>query len=120
MKEAGGTLGSGAVVVMNTTVSMAHVLEVIARFFAEESCGQCFVCRYGTRQLEYMANRIAVGGGRSDYIDLIRETAEVMYHSSLCPFGQSVLLPVGTLLDAFGDELRAHIGQQNYVREVST
>jgi NADH:ubiquinone oxidoreductase subunit F (NADH-binding) len=119
MKKIGGTLGSGAVVVMNTTVNMAHVLEVIMRFFSEESCGQCFVCRYGTRQLEHMANRIASGGGRREYLDLIRETVEVMYHSSLCPFGQSVILPATTLLDAFEDELRAYIRQQDYVREVS-
>jgi NADH-quinone oxidoreductase subunit F len=119
MKEVGGTLGSGAVVAMNTTVNMAHVLEVIMRFFSEESCGQCFACRYGTRQLEYMANRIATGQGRTNYLRLVRETAEVMYHSSLCPFGQSVSLPANTLLDAFGDELRAYIGQQDYVREVS-
>ncbi len=118
MKSVGGSLGSGAVVVMNTSVNMGHVLEVIMRFFSEESCGQCFACRYGTRQLEHMANEIATGTGREEFLDLMRETAEVMYHSSLCPFGQSIDLALTTLLDNFSDELRAHIGQQDYVREV--
>ncbi|MGM0673719.1 MAG: NADH-ubiquinone oxidoreductase-F iron-sulfur binding region domain-containing protein, partial [Spirochaetota bacterium] len=119
MKSVGGSLGSGAVVVMNTSVNMAHVLEVVMRFFSEESCGQCFACRYGTRQLEHMANEIATGTGREEFLRLMRETSEVMYHSSLCPFGQSLDLALTTLLDSFADELRAHIGQQDYVREVT-
>lgn len=118
MTEAGGTLGSGAVVVMNTSVSMLHVLEVTARFFSEESCGQCFACRYGTRQIEYMANRIATGRARLEYLDLIRDTVSVMDASALCPFGQAVKYPIGTLLDHFSEELTTGVKQQQYVREV--
>ncbi len=119
MTHKGGVLGSGAVVVMNTSVNMAHVLEVVMRFFSEESCGQCFACRYGTRQLEHMANAIASGSGKEAFLPLMKEVAEVMDRSSLCPFGQSVVLPLSTLLDYFGDEVRAYIGQQDYVREVT-
>ncbi|MFW5826061.1 MAG: complex I 51 kDa subunit family protein [bacterium] len=118
MRARGGSLGSGAVVVMNSTVSMTHVLEVSMRFFSEESCGQCFACRYGTRQLEYMANRIAVGEGRPEYLRLMRETVESMYDTAFCPFGQSVRMTLTTLLDAFGDEIAETMAQQRYVKEV--
>lgn len=118
MRARGGALGSGAVVVMNTTVSMVHVLEVSMRFFSEESCGQCFGCRYGTRQLEYMAHRIAVGDGRPEYLRLMRETVETMHDTAFCPFGQSVRMTLTTLLDAFGDEIVESMAQQRYVREV--
>jgi NADH:ubiquinone oxidoreductase subunit F (NADH-binding) len=119
MRAAGGSLGSGAVVVMNSSVSMIQVLQVTARFFSEESCGHCFACRYGTRQLEYMANEIAAGRGKLDYLRRIRETAEVMDHSSFCPFGQSVKLPVYTLLDNFGEEITTAIKEHEFLREVS-
>ena len=118
MRAIDGSLGSGAVVVMNTSVSMIHVLEVCMRFFSEESCGQCFACRYGTRQLEYMADRIASGHGKSSYLSLMRETVEAMYDTAFCPFGQSIRLPLLTLLDNFGDELRSSIEQQQYLKEV--
>jgi NADH:ubiquinone oxidoreductase subunit F (NADH-binding) len=103
---------------MNTTVSMAHVLEVTTRFFAEESCGQCFGCRYGTRQLDYMARRIATGDGTPEYLSAMRTIAAVMRDSSLCPFGQSVALPLQTLLDNFGAEIEGLITQQRYLKEV--
>ncbi|MFP4301339.1 MAG: NADH-quinone oxidoreductase subunit F [Spirochaetaceae bacterium] len=119
MREAGGSLGSGAVVVINSSVSMIQVLQVTARFFSEESCGQCFACRYGTRQLEYMANEIAAGRGKLEYLRRIRETAEVMDHSSFCPFGQSVKLPIYTLLDNFGEEITTAIKEHEFLREVS-
>lgn len=118
MRERGGSLGSGALVVMNSSVSMLHVLEVAMRFFSEESCGQCFSCRYGTRQLEYMANRIAVGEGRPEYPRLMRETVESMYDAAFCPFGQSIRLPLLTLLHTFGQEIGAEMVQQQYVKEV--
>lgn len=118
MRKAGGALGSGAVVAMNTSVNMTHVLEVTMRFFAQESCGHCFPCRYGTRQLDYMAHRIAVGSGRTEYLDLMRETASVMVGSSFCPFGQSVALPLQSLLDGFGDEIVSFMTEQEYLKEV--
>jgi len=118
MKSIGGALGSGAVVVMNSSVSMVHALEVSMRFFAEESCGQCFACRYGTRQLAYMANHIDSGEGKPEYLQLMRETVEAMYDTAFCPFGQSIRLPLLTLLDYFGDEIAASITQQQYLTEV--
>lgn len=119
MRQAGGSIGSGAVVVMNTSVSMVQVLQVTARFFSEESCGQCFACRYGTRQLEYMANEIAAGRGKLEFLSRILETVEVMDHASFCPFGQSVKLPVRTLLENFGDEITTAIKEHEFLREVS-
>jgi NADH-quinone oxidoreductase subunit F len=117
LRHRGGALGSGALVFLNSTVGMAQVLEVVARFFAEESCGQCFPCRYGTRQLHFMADGIARGTGKLSYLDLIRDTIKTMDGASFCPFGQSVILPVATILDNFGEELELFIKQQVYMKE---
>ncbi len=118
MKKIGGSLGSGAVVVMNAKTSMVGVLEVTMRFFAEESCGQCFPCRYGTRQLSYMAGKIASAKGSTSFIPLMRETAEVMDAASFCPFGQSLKIPLNSILDEFGDEIERYIREQDYMRKV--
>ncbi|MCK5156989.1 MAG: SLBB domain-containing protein [Spirochaetales bacterium] len=117
MKKRDGIFGSGAVVVMNTDISMAEVLEVAMRFFAEESCGKCFPCRYGTRQLSYMADSIVLGKGKREFLDLMVETADIMRGSSFCPFGKSVEMPVKSILKNFNGELQALIRQKNYIRE---
>ncbi|MBL7005737.1 MAG: SLBB domain-containing protein [Spirochaetia bacterium] len=118
MSSKGGILGSGAIVVMNTDTSMAEVLEVEMRFFAEESCGKCFPCRYGTRQLSFMANNIVLGKGKRDFLELMEETADIMKGSSFCPFGKSVEMPVKSVLNNFSGELHALIRQNDYIREV--
>jgi NADH-quinone oxidoreductase subunit F len=118
MQAAGGTLGSGAVVVMNSRTNMAEVLDVSMRFFAEESCGQCFPCRYGTRQLNYMTQRILAGTGKQNYLTLMQDTVEVMKATSFCPFGKSVSTPFNSLLKYFGDELKSFIQQQDCTKEV--
>jgi len=117
MSSKGGILGSGAIVVMNTDTSMAEVLEVEMRFFAEESCGKCFPCRYGTRQLSFMANNIVVGKGKREFLELMAETADIMHGSSFCPFGKSVEMPVKSILNNFSGELHALIRQNDYIRE---
>ena len=120
MKKIGGALGSGAIVAMNTTVNMAHVLAVTMRFFAQESCGQCFPCRYGTRQLDYMAHQIVVGSGKENYLELMRQIAGIMVGASFCPFGQSIAMPLYSLLDGFGQEILSSINQEEYFKEAAT
>ena len=55
-REAGTTLGSGVVLVLDETVDLPRLLMRIAAFFRNESCGQCVPCRVGTvRQQEALA-----------------------------------------------------------------
>ena len=60
-REAGTTLGSGVVLVLDDTVDLPRFLMRVAAFFRNESCGQCVPCRVGTvRQQEALA-RLVVG-----------------------------------------------------------
>ena len=104
LKDYAAVLGSGAILVMDETVSMVEMLQGILRFFRHESCGQCAPCRLGTAQMCEIADRIASGDGSSDDIELLREVAVMMRETSLCPLGQSPILPIETVLDRFEDE----------------
>ena len=58
--RAGGyTLGSGVVLAMNEAVDLVDVCLRIARFFRDESCGQCVPCRVGTVRQEEALHRLA-------------------------------------------------------------
>ncbi len=97
LAAAGGTLGSGAVIVLDETARLWDVVLRVARFFQEESCGQCVPCRVGTqRQLEIVA-RLADGRARHDDAALLREIGTAMTDASICGLGQTA---AGAVLSA--------------------
>jgi NADH-quinone oxidoreductase subunit F len=90
----GATLGSGVVMVFDETADMVGALTRIARFFRDESCGQCVPCRVGTaRQEELLARltsgRAAAHGRRDDELTLLREIGQAMRDASICGLGQT-------------------------------
>jgi NADH-quinone oxidoreductase subunit F len=87
----GATLGSGAVIVFNETADMKQALLRIARFFRDESCGQCVPCRVGTKRQEEILERMLVsqnGAGRADVL-LLSDIAQAMRDASICGLGQT-------------------------------
>ncbi len=91
-REAGVTMGSGVVLVIDDTVDMAPVLMRIAAFFRDESCGQCVPCRVGTvRQEEALArlvNERPRGSVEQEYA-LLDEITASMRDASICGLGQT-------------------------------
>ena len=91
-RDAGTTLGSGVVLVLDETVDLPRLLMRIAAFFRNESCGQCVPCRVGTvRQQEALARLIggATNGGVRRELDLIAEVGQCMRDASICGLGQT-------------------------------
>lgn len=87
-RSAGATLGSGVVMLFDQSVEMMAILQRIARFFREESCGQCVPCRVGTvRQEEALRRR--------DFA-LLDEIAAVMRDASICGLGQTAGNAIGS------------------------
>jgi NADH-quinone oxidoreductase subunit F len=95
-RAAGATLGSGVVMLFDERIDLMRILHRIARFFREESCGQCVPCRVGTvRQEEALQRRDVV---------LLDEIGRVMRDASICGLGQtaaSVIASARTNLKAW-------------------
>ena len=91
--RAGGyTLGSGVVMVLNESVDLVDIVLRIARFFRDESCGQCVPCRVGTVRQEEALHRLVHRrelGSREQELALIDEIAQVMRDASICGLGQT-------------------------------
>jgi NADH-quinone oxidoreductase subunit F len=111
LKENKAVLGSGAVLVMDEGTSIVDMLFSIAKFFAHESCGQCVPCRIGTHQILDIIYRIRQGKGREGDLETMLGLAEVMFKSSLCPLGQSLVMPVKSALDNFKEEFALAISR---------
>ncbi len=108
LKENKAVLGSGAVLVMDDSASIVDMLFSIAKFFAHESCGQCAPCRIGTQQILQIIYRIRQGKGRPGDPETMLSLADTMFKSSLCPLGQSLIMPVRSALDHFVDEFKVN------------
>ncbi|HKV86570.1 MAG TPA: NADH-ubiquinone oxidoreductase-F iron-sulfur binding region domain-containing protein [Candidatus Dormibacteraeota bacterium] len=88
----GATLGSGAVIVLDDTVDVKQVLLRIARFFRDESCGQCVPCRVGTKRQEEVLERMLNthnGAHRESDMTLLSDIAQAMRDASICGLGQT-------------------------------
>jgi NADH-quinone oxidoreductase subunit F len=91
-RERGVTLGSGVVAVFDESVDLVDTLLRIARFFRDESCGQCVPCRVGTVRQEEALHRIArkrMRGTLAEEIQLLDEIGQVMKDASICGLGQT-------------------------------
>ena len=94
----GATLGSGAVIVFDDTADMKGILLRIARFFRDESCGQCVPCRVGTKRQEEILERLLVatnGDGAADVM-LLSDIARAMRDASICGLGQTAANAIGS------------------------
>ncbi len=91
-RAAGTTLGSGSMVFFDEGTDFAPVLTRIARFFRDESCGQCAPCRIGTVRQEEALARLGADrplGSRADEMQRLADLAGVMTDASICGLGQT-------------------------------
>jgi len=91
VRAIGATLGSGAVIVFDETADMKQVMLRIARFFRDESCGQCVPCRVGTKRQEEILERMFQkpnNDGQAD-VALLSDIAQAMRDASIYGLGQT-------------------------------
>jgi NADH-quinone oxidoreductase subunit F len=104
MANAGLTLGSGAVFVLDETRDILDITTRIAAFFEHESCGKCTPCREGTPRLVGLLEKINKGEGSYFDLDLIQKLSRVMSFSSLCGLGMAAPTPLLTAIKYFPAE----------------
>lgn len=108
-RERGVTLGSGVVAVFNESVDLVDVARRIARFFRDESCGQCVPCRVGTVRQEEALARLAAKtplGSIDDEVARLREIAAVMKDASICGLGHTAASAVASMVERYPLEVR--------------
>ena len=98
LEKHGGVLGSGAVLVLDENVKIFDVLKNIMEFFTHESCGKCVPCRIGNERLLKKIEDISKNGKTENNCNMLIKMAKTMKETSLCPLGQSPILPISTAL----------------------
>ncbi len=127
----GSMLGSGAIIVMDSTTDMVRACWRLVRFFARESCGKCTPCREGTSWLEKILSRLLDGQGRPSDLDLLLDVVDNISpapfprgaseaggfgaipfpykKTTICDLGPSVGSPIVSALLHFRNEFEAYI-----------
>ncbi|MDZ4772775.1 MAG: NADH-quinone oxidoreductase subunit NuoF [Planctomycetota bacterium] len=106
LKARGSSLGTAAMIMIDDQTSMARVMEIIARFYDHESCGQCSQCREGTQWLSQIFHRIAAGKGQPDDVDTLDALAKGMAPGkTICALSDAAAIPTLSAIKLFREEL---------------
>jgi NADH:ubiquinone oxidoreductase subunit F (NADH-binding) len=104
--ERGVSLGSGAIFVMDESVSVPKLLRWLLHFFEVESCGKCTPCREGTLAARQIVHRLENDNARRDDIEQLARLSKMLRLTSLCGLGQSVAWPIDSALKNFPKEFQ--------------
>ena len=107
--QAGSTMGSGGMIVLDETNCMVDLACHYLHFTQEESCGKCVPCRVGTRQMYEILVRITQGLGEEEDLAKLEELGNTIRAASLCGLGQAAPNPVLSTIRHFRGEYIEHI-----------
>lgn len=95
----------GSVIVFGKERDMLRVAKNFMEFFAEESCGQCTPCRYGTKVLLEGIEKLEEGDCSMAYLKELSSLGETMQLASKCGLGQSAPNALLSILANFKNEV---------------
>ena len=105
IEEAGSSLGSGALIVVSEGHDLVDLMLNASRFYMDETCGTCFPCREGNRQVHHMLKEAKDKGIDQEKTDLIKDIGKTIRLASRCGLGQSSLNFIGSVVDEYPGEL---------------
>lgn len=100
----GSFMGSGGLIVMDSTSKMVDVAKFFMQFCMDESCGKCIPCRVGTRHIYGLLDKISRKKATQDDLTLLEELCMMVKETSLCGLGQGAPNPVLSTLRFFRHE----------------
>ncbi|MFN2616978.1 MAG: NADH-quinone oxidoreductase subunit NuoF [Thermoleophilaceae bacterium] len=117
MAEAGSMLGSGAIIVVDDSVPIVSIALRLAEFYRHESCGKCVPCREGTNWTVKTLERIDSGEATPMDLEIMAQVQQNIIGNCLCVLGDSMAMPVGSMIAHFREEFETHIEQARVARE---
>jgi NADH-quinone oxidoreductase subunit F len=110
LRNARLSVGSGAVVVMDESVSILEYLKGVTEFFIHESCGKCVPCREGNQQLLKILQKLSVpnAAAKSD-LETLRRLVHTMTSASFCGLGQTAAAALNSAWKLFKSEFEQNV-----------
>jgi NADH-quinone oxidoreductase subunit F len=118
MAEAGSMLGSGAIIVVDEDQPLVPLALRLAEFYRHESCGKCVPCREGTNWTVKMLERIDDGEATPMDLEIMAQVQENIIGHCLCVLGDSMAMPIGSMIKHFREEFEQHIAEARERRQL--
>lgn len=109
LRAAGGHVGSGAVVAVDTSACLVDLARLLVRYGADEACGKTIPCRIGLRRIAEIGQRLADGTARPTDPQLLEDLAADCAASALCAHERVAPSPLLTAMRYFRPEIDDHI-----------
>ena len=109
LAKAGSMLGSGAIIVVDDSISIVDVALKTAKFYRHESCGKCTPCREGTNWTVKMLERVKSGEATPMDLDIMASVCEQIIGNCLCVLGDAMAMPIGSMVQKFRAEFEEYI-----------
>jgi NADH-quinone oxidoreductase subunit F len=118
MAEAGSMLGTASVIVVDDSEPLVPLAMRLAEFYRHESCGKCVPCREGTNWTVKMLERIDEGEGTPMDLELLEQIQGNIIGNCLCVLGDSMAMPVASMLQHFREEFETHMEEARRRRDL--
>jgi len=119
MAQAGSMLGTASVIVVDDSEPLVPLALRLAEFYRHESCGKCVPCREGTNWTVKMLERIDAGEGTPMDLDILEQVQGNIIGNCLCVLGDSMAMPVASMLKQFRPEFEQHMEMARRRRDLA-
>jgi NADH-quinone oxidoreductase subunit F len=112
LAKKGTLLGSAGCMVIDDSTCIVKLAWRTARFYAEETCGQCTQCREGTWWMDQVLHRIEHGHGKMQDLNMILDMCSNMKGVTICVLSDACAMPVEAMINKYREEFEYHITEK--------
>jgi NADH-quinone oxidoreductase subunit F len=118
MAEAGSMLGTASIIVVDDSQPLVPLALRLAEFYRHESCGKCVPCREGTNWTVKVLERVDSGEATPMDLEIMAQVQQNIIGNCLCVLGDSMAMPVASMLEHFREEFEQHIEEARARRDL--
>ncbi|MHC4548948.1 MAG: NADH-quinone oxidoreductase subunit NuoF [Planctomycetota bacterium] len=111
LDKAGSSLGSGAIMVFDDSVSAVDVALNISEFYSHESCGQCTPCREGSDWVRLMLRAVQDGTAGEESLDVFLDVLDRIEGTTICALAEAFCWPLRSFVKKYRDEFEAYLAE---------
>lgn len=104
LRARGGSLGTGAMIVISEGTGVVKRVTEYVRFFAHSSCGQCPSCKTGTATMSRLLDRIDTGRGTAADLNTLENLCAMLPGSGRCHLINGTVQLVDSAFHHFREE----------------
>ncbi|KLO23718.1 MULTISPECIES: complex I 51 kDa subunit family protein [unclassified Marinitoga] len=101
LEKSGSSIGSGGMIVVSKKHDLLDILLNVSEFFVKETCGTCFPCREGNRNIREILLKMKRKGYKEEYKKIIGDLKESIMLAARCGFGQSSVNFIYSVLEKY-------------------